>query len=75
MVGGDVWFGFLLPFSKFVRHFCDTNARAKACVYRHFSSMKNLLFWSSPDYFYKGRSQEKTQLQRPEFFLLRSPPD
>jgi hypothetical protein len=26
-----------------------------------------------PEKFYKGRSQEKTQLQRLEFFLLRSP--
>ena len=30
---------------------------------------------SSPDKFYKGRSQEKTHLLRLEFFLLRSPLD
>src|SRR3979490_3314922 len=29
----------------------------------------------SPDAFYKGRSQEKTHLLRPEFFLLLSPLD
>jgi hypothetical protein len=29
----------------------------------------------SLDKFYKGRSQEKTHLLRPEFFLLRSPSD
>src|SRR5580704_4047125 len=29
----------------------------------------------SPDKFYKGRSQEKTLLLRPEFFLLLSPSD
>src|ERR1700688_3156181 len=29
----------------------------------------------SPVKFYKGRSQEKIHLPRPEFFLLRSPPD
>src|ERR1700687_3143638 len=28
-----------------------------------------------PDKFYKGRSLEKTRPRRPEFFLLRSPPD
>src|SRR4030081_1131507 len=31
--------------------------------------------WSTPDLFYKGRSQEKTHLLRPEFFLLLSPLD
>jgi hypothetical protein len=30
---------------------------------------------STPDMFYKRESQEKTLLQRPEFFLLRSPHD
>src|SRR5260370_38788569 len=30
---------------------------------------------SMPEKFYKGRSQEKTLLHRPEFFLLRSPLD
>src|SRR5260370_25810618 len=30
---------------------------------------------STPEKFYKGRSQEKTLLHRPEFFLLRSPLD
>jgi hypothetical protein len=29
----------------------------------------------TPDKFYKGGSQEKTHLPRPEFFLLPSPPD
>jgi hypothetical protein len=29
----------------------------------------------TPGKFYKGRSQEKTLLHRPEFFLLRSPRD
>ena len=31
--------------------------------------------FSTPGKFYKGRSQEKTLLLRPEFFLLPSPPD
>jgi len=30
---------------------------------------------ATPDWFYKGRSQEKTHLQRLEFLLLRSPLD
>ncbi len=31
--------------------------------------------WSTPDLFYKKESQEKTLLQWPDFFLLRSPLD
>ena len=38
------------------------------CLYSQF-------FSKSRAKFYKSRSQEKTLLRRPEFFLLRSPPD
>src|ERR1700682_4424063 len=38
------------------------------CLYSQFFSKTRAKF-------YKGRSQEKTLPRRPEFFLLRSPPD
>jgi hypothetical protein len=38
-------------------------------------SMRTECIFSAPDKFYKGRSQEKTHLLRPEFFLLLSPLD
>jgi hypothetical protein len=37
--------------------------------------MSRMASWIGLDKFYKRRSQEKTPLRRPEFFLLRSPPD
>src|SRR5713226_4293055 len=41
------------------------------CVEEAVGTVRNHL----PDKFYKGRSQEKTLLHRPDFFLLRSPLD
>ena len=52
------------------RHLWRQTAKTKFCeCFRPFVRVRRIF------YFYKGRSQEKTQLQRPEFFLLRSPPD
>ena len=48
---------------KFVLSFLSSSTRAR------------LVGSPSPDKFYKGGSQEKTRLRRPEFFLLPSPGD
>jgi hypothetical protein len=58
------------------RHFNDSVIRECVGAWEnHLHKKYSFSNWSTPDKFYKGRSQEKTHLLRPEFFLLLSPLD